>query len=181
VFEKQPAASASADAALAEIECVKVVPVGQSDRSGERAAEPSASGRAISGKGSRKIRILVAEDNPLNQRVAQAMLRKRGLQADVVANGQEAVNALQTVPYDLVLMDCQMPEMDGFEATRSVRQEGSKALNPSIPIIALTAYAMQGDRERCHSGRNERLHRKTGPTGRPREDSCQVAGNKDSR
>jgi CheY-like chemotaxis protein len=67
----------------------------------------------------------------------------------LVANGQEAVNALQTIPYDLVLMDCQMPEMDGFEATRCIRQEGSKALNPRIPIIAMTAATMQGDRERC--------------------------------
>jgi two-component system, sensor histidine kinase and response regulator len=72
-----------------------------------------------------------------------------GLQADVVANGQETVNALQTIPYDLVLMDCQMPEMDGFEATRCIRQEGSKTLNPRIPIIAMTAFNMQGDRERC--------------------------------
>lgn len=93
--------------------------------------------------------ILVAEDNPVNQRVAQVMLRKMGMRADVVANGQEAVIALQNIPYDLVLMDCQMPEMDGFEATRCIRQEGSKALNPCIPIIAMTASAMQGDREKC--------------------------------
>jgi CheY-like chemotaxis protein len=72
-----------------------------------------------------------------------------GLEADVVANGLEAVNALQTIPYDLVLMDCQMPEMDGFEATGKIRQEGSKAQNPGIPIIAMTALAMQGDREKC--------------------------------
>jgi len=77
------------------------------------------------------------------------MLRKMGFQADVVANGQEAVAALQIIPYDLVLMDCQMPEMDGFEATRSIRLEGSKAFNPRIPIIAMTAFAMQGDREKC--------------------------------
>ncbi len=149
VFEKQPAGSVSTDEALTEIEGVKVVVAGQGDRFGEGAEERSAAGPAISEKGKRKIRILVAEDNPVNQKVAQATLRKMGLQADVVANGQEAVNALQTNPYDLVLMDCQMPEMDGFEATRSIRLEGSKALNPRVPIIAMTAFAMQGDREKC--------------------------------
>jgi len=77
------------------------------------------------------------------------MLRKMGVQADVVANGQEAINALEIIPYDLVLMDCQMPEMDGFEATCRIRRQGSKALNPCIPIIAMTALAMQGDREKC--------------------------------
>ncbi|MEI8004420.1 MAG: response regulator, partial [Methanothrix sp.] len=104
----------------------------------------------------RKIRILVAEDNPVNQKVAQALLRKMGLQADVVANGKEAVNALRIIPYDLVLMDCQMPEMDGFEATSLIRKQGSKALNPGIPIIAMTALAIQGDREKCiRAGMND--------------------------
>ncbi|MBN1234605.1 MAG: response regulator [Methanotrichaceae archaeon] len=98
----------------------------------------------------------MAEDNPLNQKVTQAMLRKMGLHGHVVANGEEAVNALKTIPYDLVLMDCQMPEMDGFEATRCIRQDGSGALNPGIPIIAMTALAMQGDRERCiQAGMND--------------------------
>lgn len=97
----------------------------------------------------RKIRILVAEDNPVNQKVAQAVLRKMGLHADVVANGQEAINELQIIPYDLVLMDCQMPEIDGFEATRCIRKEASGAFNPRIPIIAMTAATMQGDREKC--------------------------------
>ena len=96
-----------------------------------------------------KVRILLVEDNPVNQRVALAMLKKLGFRTDVVANGQEAVQALQTVPYDLVLMDCQMPEMDGFEATRAVRQKESATSSPSIPIIAMTASAMQADREKC--------------------------------
>jgi signal transduction histidine kinase/ActR/RegA family two-component response regulator len=100
-------------------------------------------------KTANKIRILVAEDNPANQKVAQAMLRKIGLRADVVANGKEAVDVLQIVPYDLLLMDCQMPEMDGFEATRAIRRNGSKVLDPHIPVIAMTASNMQGDRERC--------------------------------
>jgi len=96
-----------------------------------------------------KIRILVAEDNPVNQKVAKIMLRKMGFRIDVVANGQEAIDVLKTCPYDLVLMDCQMPEVDGYEATRRIRQNGSKALDPSIPIIAMTASVMQSDRDRC--------------------------------
>lgn len=95
------------------------------------------------------VRILVAEDNLVNQKVAQAMIRKMGYEVDIVANGQETINALQLIPYNLVLMDCQMPEMDGFEATRRIRQEGSMVLNPNIPIIAMTASAMSGDREKC--------------------------------
>ncbi|MEI6105360.1 MAG: ATP-binding protein, partial [Methanothrix sp.] len=136
VFEKQPAESGSEDEGLAKIE-------------GQGAMERCATVPAISENGKRKIRILVVEDNPVNQKVAQAMMRKMGLRADVVANGQEAVNALQMIPYDLVLMDCQMPEMDGFEATHCIRQLGSRALNPQIPIIAMTASTMRGDRRKC--------------------------------
>ncbi|HPT38439.1 MAG TPA: ATP-binding protein, partial [Methanothrix sp.] len=95
------------------------------------------------------IRILVAEDNPLNQRVTAAMLKKMGLSAQIVSNGQQAVDAVRRMHFDLVLMDCQMPEMDGFEATRKIRQFGPDSLNLRIPIIAMTALAMQGDRERC--------------------------------
>ena len=103
-----------------------------------------------------KIRILVAEDNPVNQKVAKIMLRKMGFRADVVANGKEAIDVLKTCPYDLVLMDCQMPEIDGYEATRRIRQDGSKSLDPRIPIIAMTASVMQSDRERCiQAGMND--------------------------
>ena len=149
VFEKQDVRPESANRVPGENESLKVQVAGLRDRFSEDAAECSAAWTCLSEKGRHKIRILVAEDNPLNQRVTQAMLRKMDLQAHVVANGEEAVNALKTIPYDLVLMDCQMPEMDGFEATRCIRQDGSSALNPRIPIIAMTALAMQGDREMC--------------------------------
>jgi signal transduction histidine kinase/CheY-like chemotaxis protein len=95
------------------------------------------------------IRILLAEDNVINQKVALNILGKLGCKADVVADGTEAIRALELINYDLVLMDCMMPDMDGFEATALIRNPDSKVLNHSIPIIAMTANAMKGDRERC--------------------------------
>ena len=92
----------------------------------------------------RSLRILMAEDNPVNQKVALSMLKQIGYQADVAANGIEVLQALERQPYDVVLMDVQMPEMDGFEATRRIRSLGSK-----ICIIAMTAHALNGDKEAC--------------------------------
>jgi len=94
-------------------------------------------------------RILLAEDNLTNQLVALGILKKLGLQADAVANGQEALNALEASPYDLVLMDIQMPVMDGYEATRRIRGLHSPVNNPAIPVLAMTANAMAGDRQKC--------------------------------
>jgi CheY-like chemotaxis protein len=93
------------------------------------------------------LRVLLAEDNLVNQKVALTLLKKFGIQADVAATGMEALDALIGVSYDLVFMDCQMPEMDGFEATRRIRERerGSRRL----PVVAMTANAMAGDRERC--------------------------------
>jgi len=92
-------------------------------------------------------RVLVAEDNAVNKRVAMLMLARLGYSADGVANGLEAMDAVNRVPYDAVLMDCQMPEMDGFDATAAIRRLGGT--RRQIPIIAMTANAMAGDRERC--------------------------------
>lgn len=95
----------------------------------------------------RRLRILLVEDNIVNQKVALKMIQKLGHQVDCAGNGLEALKAMQDLPYDLILMDCQMPEMDGFEATCAIRQlTGAVA---RVPIIALTANAMKGDRERC--------------------------------
>ena len=94
-------------------------------------------------------RILVAEDNSTNREVALGMLRQLGLRADAVANGAEAISALESIPYDLVLIDMRMPVMDGIEAARQIRNPPSAVLNHDIPIIALTANAMQSDRDSC--------------------------------
>ena len=95
----------------------------------------------------RSLRVLVADDNPVNQQVAAGMLKRRGHVVDVVGNGIEAVDRVERGGYDLVLMDIEMPEMDGFEATRCIRALGGHAA--TIPIIALTAHAMRGDEARC--------------------------------
>ena len=106
----------------------------------------------------RKARILLVEDNITNQQVALGLLKKMGLRADAVANGREALEALRTLPYDLVLMDCQMPVMDGYEATQAIRDPGSAVLHHAIPVVAMTAHAMPSDRQRClDAGMNDYL------------------------
>ncbi|NLI78187.1 MAG: response regulator [Candidatus Riflebacteria bacterium] len=99
--------------------------------------------------GWKPLRILLAEDNHLNQSITLKLLEMLGYTAEAVFDGTEVIAAWQTRPYDLILMDCEMPQMDGFEATRRIREADSVTPDSRIPIIALTAHALEGDRERC--------------------------------
>jgi CheY-like chemotaxis protein len=110
----------------------------------ERDAAGFAAGRA---RRLRPLRILLAEDNPINQKVAARLLEKLGHSADIVNNGQEALARIQERPYDVVLMDVQMPRMDGLEASREICARWSAEQRPRI--IAMTAEAMEGDRQKC--------------------------------
>ncbi|RNA64199.1 response regulator [Prosthecochloris sp. ZM_2] len=108
-------------------------------------------------------RILVVEDNLVNQQVALLMLKKAGFRANAVPNGRDALTSLQSMPYDLVLMDIQMPVMDGLEATRLIRS-GYEGIRTDIPIIAMTAHAMQSDRENClANGMNDYISKPVDP------------------
>ena len=109
-----------------------------------------------------RARLLVAEDNSTNLQVALGLLKGLGVHADAAADGAEAVEAMRKQPYDLVLMDCQMPRMDGYEATRRIRSmEGSVG---AVPIIAMTAHAMTGDREKClQAGMNDYISKPIEP------------------
>jgi CheY-like chemotaxis protein len=93
------------------------------------------------------LRVLIVEDNVVNQRVARRMLERLGLHPDVAANGREALDMVQLLAYDVIFMDCQMPEMDGYEAAAEIRRR--EGPNPRVTIIAMTADVLKGSRERC--------------------------------
>ena len=110
------------------------------------------------------VRILLAEDNITNQIVAKGILEKFGYSVDAVANGIEAIRALEKIPYDMVLMDLQMSELDGLKATRMIRNTASNVINPNIPVVAMTANAMAGDREKClNAGMNDYISKPVDP------------------
>ncbi|MBI9076750.1 MAG: response regulator [Desulfatibacillum sp.] len=129
-------------------DCLQTV-LGEEKPAQTAAAKPILTRHAIAESKKRRYRLLLVEDNTINRKVAMNILKNLGFRADEVVNGKEALRALEELPYDLVLMDCQMPEMDGYEATRQIRRQGSRVLNREIPIIAMTAHAMAGDREKC--------------------------------
>jgi CheY-like chemotaxis protein len=115
-----------------------------SARAVEMITTPSAQPSAANG-----FRVLIAEDNVINQKVARGLLLHLGYDVDVVSNGREVLELLGKSRYDAILMDCQMPEVDGYEATAEIRRRERAEAQRAIPIIALTASAIKGDRERC--------------------------------
>ncbi|MFI5131619.1 MAG: response regulator [Chitinophagales bacterium] len=119
---------------------------------GERTVRETKRHVAISDDNKSRIRILIAEDNSMNQRLIRHLLKSRGYNFDLVFNGVQAIESLKKQSYDMVLMDIQMPEMDGYSATRQIREE----LKLKIPVIAMTAHAMSGEKEKCiKSGMND--------------------------
>jgi two-component system sensor histidine kinase/response regulator len=110
------------------------------------------------------MKILLAEDNPVNQKLATRLLQRLGASVQVAANGIEVLQALRQSDFDAVLMDCQMPQMDGYEATRQLRSRAGQARNPNIPVIALTAHALATDRAKClAAGMNDYLTKPINP------------------
>ncbi len=112
------------------------------------------------------LHVLLVEDNPINQEVATTILRSLGCSADLAENGREAVQAVRRNEYDLILMDCEMHEMDGYVATRQIRAYENSASRRPLPIIAMTAHALDGDREKClAAGMNDYISKPVDPTG----------------
>jgi two-component system sensor histidine kinase/response regulator len=114
----------------------------------QRQAEPAGAAATPAGSASRRLRILLVEDNAVNQKLVVRLLEKQGHHVTVTGTGKAALAALERDAFDLALMDVQMPEMGGFEATAAIRQR-EQATGTHLPIIAMTAHAMKGDRERC--------------------------------
>ena len=131
------------------LNCLRIV-TGESTGAETDTTEQIVTQYSISEDQKQRIRILLVEDNVINQKIALRILEKKlGYHADLADNGRKAVEQLKKFDYDLVLMDCQMPVMDGYEATGTIRDKDSAVLNHRVPIIAMTANAMKGDREKC--------------------------------
>ncbi len=124
-------------------------PAAQAEEPMEPAPPEQGEPRALPGNAWQTGRVLVVEDNGVNQKVLVAQLRRLGYDADVAGDGREAISLLSRTPYQLVLMDCHMPDMDGFAAARAIRRLDSEVLNPSIPIVAITAGGLSDERRRC--------------------------------
>jgi CheY-like chemotaxis protein len=124
------------------------VPPGQGPAAGEEPGTAAGGQSPVEQPLRRPLSILVAEDNAVNQRLIRILLEKRGHRVTMVGNGAAALEAWHQDRFDCILMDIQMPEMDGYEATRRIRAEESRT-GAHIPIIALTAHAMKGDRDKC--------------------------------
>ncbi len=131
------------------LNCLRIV-TGKAENIEEDTSKQIVTQHSIYEDHKKRVRILLAEDNIVNQKVVSSVLKKTlGYHADIVANGKEAIEMLEKFDYDLILMDCQMPEMDGYEAATIIRDENSTVRDRNIPIIAITANAMKGDREKC--------------------------------
>ena len=131
-------------------------------KSPPKLAPPSFSAMAVPDS-RRPLKILLAEDNRVNQKVAARFLEKRGHTLFLAESGKQALAAWQEQQFDLILMDVQMPEMDGFEATEAIREQ-EKSLATHVPIVAMTAHAMVGDRERClAAGRDDYVSKPIDP------------------
>ncbi len=145
---KPPGDSRLKECLLELLRTIKKDPAGGAATPGEEKAEPETSQAGTPSSFVRPSRILLVEDNPLNQKVTSQMIAKLGHLPFIASHGLEALEFLKRSPCDLILMDCQMPEMDGFDTTRAIRKI-EEATHKRIPIIAFTANAMPGDRQRC--------------------------------
>jgi CheY-like chemotaxis protein len=138
----------------------------QPERPGESKPMNGSNGAVVSAPVAKNTtgRVLVVEDNPTNQQVAAAILNKLGYSNETVGNGREALERLRKEEFDIVLLDCEMPELDGYETVRRIRADSANPRNSTIPVIAVTAHAMRGDREKCvEAGMNDYLSKPIEP------------------
>ncbi len=135
-------------AAFELLECLQQV-LSRQSASTRKSRPPLITRHSLTERRMSHMKILVVEDNPVNQKVACGLLSRMGYQVMTANNGQEAVDAIRSSWFDMVFMDIQMPVMDGFEATRQLRADRASLMNPDIPIVAMTAHAMSGYREKC--------------------------------